>query len=165
MRIRRVYLENFGSHRRTEITFSDGINAIIGNNGAGKTTILEAIAYALYHRTDRSLEELIMIGTPKMRVELEFEVGGRSYLVIRERSRDGTTSAELYEIAHGSRKFLQRDQTKVSSQIEAILGFSRDVFLQGIYVRQGEIQALLESQPAKRKELIARLLGIDILER
>ncbi|MEM4581974.1 MAG: SMC family ATPase, partial [Candidatus Korarchaeum sp.] len=165
MRIRRVYLENFGSHQRTELTFSDGINAIIGNNGAGKTTLLEAISYALYHRTDRPAEELIRIGASRMRVELEFEVSGRSYLVIRERSRDGAVSAELYEITRGSKRLLQRDQTKVSSQIEAILGFSRDVFLQGIYVRQGEIQALLESQPAKRKEIIARLLGIDILER
>lgn len=165
MRIRRVYLENFGSHQRTEVIFSDGINAIIGNNGAGKTTLLEAISYALYHRTDRSQEDLVRMGASKMRVELEFEVGGRNYLVIRERSRDGTVSAELYEITQEKRKFLQRDQTKVSSQIEAILGFSRDVFLQGVYVRQGEIQALLESQPAKRKEIIGRLLGIDILER
>ncbi|MEM2810509.1 MAG: AAA family ATPase, partial [Candidatus Korarchaeum sp.] len=76
MRIRRVYLENFGSHQRTELTFSDGINAIIGNNGAGKTTLLEAISYALYHRTDRPAEELIRIGASRMRVELEFEVSG-----------------------------------------------------------------------------------------
>lgn len=165
MRVRRIYLENFGPHQRTELSFSDGINAIIGNNGAGKTTILEAISYALYHRADRPAEELIRTGASRMRVELEFEVSGRRYLAIRERSKDGFASAELHEIAQGSRKLLQRDQTKVSSQIEAILGFSRDVFLQGIYVRQGEIQTLLESQPAKRKELIAKLLGIDILER
>ncbi len=165
MRIRRISLENFGSHQKTDITFSDGINAIIGNNGAGKTTILEAIAYALYHRASRSQDELIRIGAPYMRVTLEFEADGRSYIVTRERGRDGEVSAELYEIAEVGKKFIQRDQSKVSSQIEAILGFSRDVFLQGIYVRQGEIQELLESQPSKRKEIIARLLGIDILER
>ena len=165
MRIKRISLENFGSHQKTDITFADGINAIIGNNGAGKTTILEAIAYALYHRASRQQDELIRIGAPYMRVALEFEVDGRSYIVTRERGRDGGVSAELHEIIEGGKKLIQRDQSKVSSQIEAILGFSRDVFLQGIYVRQGEIQELLESQPSKRKEIIARLLGIDMLER
>lgn len=165
MRIRRLYLENFGSHQRTELTFSDGVNAIIGNNGAGKTTLLEAIAYALYHKAERPVEDLIRAGAPRMRVELVFEVDGRTYLVIRERSRDGVVSAELYELTQGGRRLIQRDQNKVSSQIEAILGFGRDVFLQGIYVRQGEIQRLLEDQPARRKEVIARLLGIEILER
>jgi exonuclease SbcC len=165
LRIRRISLENFGSHQKTDISFTDGINAIIGNNGAGKTTILEAIAYALYHRASRQQDELIRIGAPYMRVTLEFEADGKSYIVTRERRRDGGVSAELHEITERGRRLLQRDQSKVSSQIEAILGFSRDVFLQGIYVRQGEIQELLESQPSKRKEIIARLLGIDILER
>mgnify|MGYP001772673011 CR=1 FL=1 len=165
MRIRRILLENFGSHQRTELTFTDGINAIIGSNGAGKTTILEAISYALYHKTTRSPEDLIRKGSSRMRVDLEFEVGGKKYLVRRERSDKGEVSAELYEISDGGRRTVQRDQTKVSLQIESIIGLSRDVFQQSVYVRQGEIQELLESVPSKRKEIVGRLLGIDILEK
>ena len=164
MRIRRLLLENFGSHAKTEVIFSDGINAIIGENGAGKTTILEAIAYALYPRSVGKQEDLIRAGASRMRVQLEFELDGRRYLLIRERERGGTSSAAIYDVTDG-RRLLQRDQSKVNRQIEALLGISRETFLQAIYVRQGEIAQLLEQTPSRRKELVGRLLGIEMLER
>ncbi len=164
MRIRKLILENFGSHARTEVAFSDGINAIIGENGAGKTTILEAIAYALYPRSVGRQEDLIRSGSRGMRVQLEFELDGRRYLLIRERERGGISSASLYDVTDG-RRLLQRDQSKVNRQIETLLGISRETFIQAIYVRQGEIAQLLEQTPSKRKELVGRLLGIEMLER
>ncbi len=164
MRIRRIFLRNFGSHAGTELTFSDGINAIIGENGAGKTTILEAISYALYPRSIRNQESIIRTGSSGLKVELEFELNGHRYLIIREKEREGGSSALLYELLDGQKKMLQRDQSKVSKQVEALLGVRRDTFLQAIYVRQGEIAALLEQAPAKRKELIGRLLGMEALE-
>ncbi len=165
MRIRRILLENFGSHARTEVSFTEGVNAIIGENGAGKTTILEAIVYALYPRSIRNQDDMIRIRTSRMRVELEFEIDGKVYLLVREREKGGNSSASLYELSDGGRKLLQKDQSKVSKQVEAILGIGRETFLQAIYVRQGEIAELLEQTPAKRRELIGRLLGIDVLEK
>ncbi len=164
MRIRRISLHNFGSHAGTELTFSDGINAIIGENGAGKTTILEAISYALYPRSVRNQESIIRTGSPGLKVELEFELNGHHYLIVREKEREGRSSALLYELLGNQRKLLQRDQSKVSKQVEALLGVGRETFLQAIYVRQGEIADLLEQAPAKRKELIGRLLGMEALE-
>ncbi len=164
MRIRRISLQNFGSHAGTELTFSDGINAIIGENGAGKTTILEAISYALYPRSIRNQESIMRTGSSRMKVELEFELNGHHYLIVREKEKEGGSSALLYELLDGQRKLLQRDQSKVSKQVEALLGVRRETFLQAIYVRQGEIADLLEQAPAKRKELIGRLLGIEALE-
>ncbi len=164
MRIKRLVMENFGSHEKTEVTFSDGINAIIGENGAGKTTILEAIAYALYPRSVGKHENLIRSGARRMRVQLEFELDGRRYLLIRERERGGISSASIHDVTDG-RRLLQRDQSKVNRQIEALLGISRETFLQAIYVRQGEIAQLLEQTPSRRRELVGRLLGIEMLER
>lgn len=164
MKIERLILENFGSHARTEVSFSNGINAIIGENGAGKTTLLEAIAYALYPRSFGRHEDLMRTGAPKMRVQLEFEMDGRRYLLLRERSREGLSSAALYDVTDG-KKLLQRDQSKVNSQIEALLGISREIFLQAVYVRQGEIAQLLDETPSKRRELIGKLLGIEVLEK
>ncbi len=164
MRIKRLVLENFGSHEKTEVTFSEGINAIIGENGAGKTTILEAIAYALYPRSVGKQENLIRSGARKMMVQLEFELDSRRYLLIRERERGGISSASIYDVTDG-RRLLQRDQSKVNRQIEALLGISRETFLQAIYVRQGEIAQLLEQTPSRRKEFVGRLLGIEMLER
>ncbi|MDK2372075.1 MAG: AAA family ATPase [Candidatus Korarchaeota archaeon] len=164
MRIKRLVLENFGPHEKTEVTFSDGINAIIGENGAGKTTILEAMAYALYPRSVSKQENLIRSGARKMKVQLEFELDGRRYLLIRERERGGISSASIYDVTDG-RRLLQRDQSKVNRQIEALLGISRETFLQAIYVRQGEIAQLLEQTPSRRREVVGRLLGIEMLER
>ena len=164
MRIRKLVLENFGPYAKAEISFSDGINAIIGENGAGKTTLLEAIAYSLYPRSVSRQDDLIRSGASRMRVQLEFEMDGRRYLLIRERERGGSSSASLYDVTEG-RKLLQRDQSKVNRQVESLLGMSRETFLQAIYVRQGEIARLLEQAPSKRRELVGRLLGIEVLER
>ncbi len=164
MRIRRVLLRNFGSHVGTELSFSDGINAIIGENGAGKTTILEAISYALYPRSIRNQDNLIRSGSSGLKVELEFELDGHLYLIVRERKKGSESSALLYELLDGKRKLIQRDQSKVSKQVESLLGIGRETFLQAIYVKQGEIAGLLEQTPAKRKELIGKLLGIEALE-
>ncbi len=164
MRIRRIFLRNFGSHVGTELSFSDGINAIIGENGAGKTTILEAISYALYPRSIRNQDNLIRSGSSGLRVELEFELDGHLYLIVRERKKGNESSALLYELLDGKRKLIQRDQSKVSKQVESLLGIGRETFLQAIYVKQGEIAGLLEQTPAKRKELIGKLLGIEALE-
>ena len=167
MIIKRLRLENFGSHASSEITFTDGINAIIGENGTGKTTILEAIAYALFPDSMRSRQDmLIRSGTNRMSVELEFELNGRTYLVVRERSKTEKSSrAHLYELTDGKRKLLLRDPSKVSKQIEILLGIGKDSFLNAIYIRQGEIADLLEESPSKRREILGRLLGIDILEK
>src|SRR5262245_18046516 len=78
---------------RTErlIDFSDlGLVAIVGDTGAGKSSILEAITYALYNATtweQRGVKQLISDGATAMSVELEFAVDGQQYRVTRSTSR------------------------------------------------------------------------------
>src|SRR4030081_3453535 len=96
MRLNSLRLGNFRQHADTFITFDTGLTGIIGPNGSGKTTILEAIAWALYGNTaTRGNRDSIRFqrAGPRssVRVELDFDLSGHRYRVVR-----GLTSAELY---------------------------------------------------------------------
>ncbi len=164
MKIRALSLENFRSHVRTELRLGDGIIAIIGENGAGKTSILEAVAYALFPDLFRGkTDSLIRDGADYMRVSLEFEVNGKVYRVTRERPRNGQPTAIIE--APDSRRILQRGQRNVNKQILEILGMSPEVLINAVYVRQGEIADLIMESPTERRKLIAKLMKVDQLER
>ena len=84
MELRRLHLVNFRQHADTELEFGPGITGIIGPNGSGKTTILEAIAWAIYGlqavRGDKdSIRRLGAKGRATVEVELEFHLGTHEY--------------------------------------------------------------------------------------
>jgi exonuclease SbcC len=88
VRLGRLRLVNFRQHVETEIEFDSGLTGIIGPNGAGKSTILEAIAWALYGgNTARGGNESIRFhraaARAPVRVELDFELAGHRYKVVR----------------------------------------------------------------------------------
>src|SRR5215211_1244061 len=96
MRLNSLRLTNFRQHCDTFVTFDTGLTGIIGANGSGKSTILEAIAWALYGQDaargkKETIRSLRAGAGAKVRVELEFALGGHQYRVER-----GLTSAELY---------------------------------------------------------------------
>ena len=106
MKPRRLVIEGLRSHReRTEIDFSDvSLFAIVGDTGSGKSSILEAIVYALYAAATWTKQpgELISDGKRTMTVELTFEVDGRVWIVRRSMSRGGYPGA--YPPADGRRR-------------------------------------------------------------
>ncbi|HET6702610.1 MAG TPA: SMC family ATPase, partial [Gemmatimonadaceae bacterium] len=96
MQLNRVVLQNFRQHADTRVEFGPGVTGIIGPNGSGKTTILEAIAWAIYGnpaaRGTRDSSRFNRAGARSgVRVELDFDLGGHNYRVVR-----GLTNAELY---------------------------------------------------------------------
>src|SRR5512142_2032921 len=96
MRLNSLRLCNFRQHADTYITFDTGLTGIIGTNGSGKTTILEAIAWALYgNSATRGTRDSIRFSraAPRspVRVELDFELAGHRYRIVR-----GLTNAELF---------------------------------------------------------------------
>ncbi|TML56750.1 MAG: SMC family ATPase, partial [Actinobacteria bacterium] len=82
-------LRSFRAER--EIDFADlGLVALVGDTGAGKSSILEAITYALYNATtwdQRGVKQLISDGATTMSVELDFAVDGHVYRIARSTSR------------------------------------------------------------------------------
>lgn len=85
MEILSIVLKNFKSHRDRYLEFRPGTNAICGENGAGKTSVLEAIAWALFDHTDYNKTELIRTGAASAQVAVRFisSLDGRTYEVRR----------------------------------------------------------------------------------
>ncbi len=166
MLIHKIRLVNFISHKDTVIELSQGLTAIIGRNGAGKTSILDAISYALFKEHSRGREEnLINRRAFSAQVQLLFSSNGRSYEITWKIERGKRALAVLKDAQSGSPILVDAGERTVIPEMERILGISRDVFLNAAYIRQGEIAELLKARPAERKELISKLLGIEALEK
>ncbi len=163
MIIKRVEIKNFRSHANTKINLDEGIIAIIGGNGEGKTSILEAIGYALF-RFQRNIEDLIRHGSTEMEVSVDFTALGREYRIIRGRSRGRAKKTALYELIDGKPKVLAFGDEQVKKKMESLLGINSRVFSTAIYARQGEIASLLTSTQAERQRIVGRLIGTEELE-
>ncbi len=171
MIIESIAMKNFKSHRDTKIEFNTGISIIMGDNGAGKSSILEAVSFALFKQhSGKKIEQLIRVdrqnpaGQNKMSVELEFTSSGRTYKVLRERGK--STSKAKIEIKEENRfQTLSIGDKQVTDDVQALLEMDGDLFLNAVYVRQGEIANLVNKTPAEKKQVIGKLLGIESLEK
>ena len=165
MIITRLRLENFLAHDNTDIEFSQsGITAIIGENGSGKTSILEGIYYALFGESSKgNLGDIVKWGRSGASVELEFIKGNRRYKIVREikkTSKGNTTNAFLYRIEN-SREILEKHKN-LNKELPAITGLSKKTFLNSVLVRQGEIEGLLRLKPSEREKVIEELLDLHL---
>ena len=156
-----IRLTNFKSHTNTNIKFEQGINVIVGENGSGKTSILDAINFALFKQKPRDLkfDDLIRLGEKEMRVEAIFSINNKKLKVRRIRKKGGSTENSL----HINNKPYIRGN--IDKEIEKIIGIDSDVFTRAVYVKQGEIDALISMEPSKRKIEINKLLGINEIEK
>lgn len=154
MIIREISLKNFKSHKNTKINFEKGINLISGRNGAGKSSILEAILVALYgvRQGYARKSDLLQIGADEYSIELLFELGNKNYRIIR---RSGGNS-ELY----GDIK-IEGDQ-KINEWVEKNIS-PFHIFTGAVYVRQGEIETII-SDESGREKIIRKITRIDDYE-
>jgi exonuclease SbcC len=167
MILNKVRLNDFISHKHTELSLGYGINVVVGPNGAGKTSILDAISFALFsdYSNRGRKENLINSRASRCRAAVEFTEGGIKYAVEWSMERGKSARGNLYTMQSGEKKLLAQGGNAVVKEVEKILGIDKSMFLQSIYVRQGEIEELVTAKPADRKELISRLLGVEDLEK
>ena len=164
MKLLRLQALNFRCFERVDLDLNvDGLVAVVGDNGAGKSTIFAAIEWGLYGGLrGRGALPARRDGCPESAecwVEVHFEVGGRAYGVRRV---DGKM-AQLFELPTGEEICSGRDST--SREVAALLGLTRDMFRGTFYARQREVQALDSDNEVKRREQVELLLGIERLRR
>jgi len=167
--IRSIRLVNWRSHGDSRLEFSKGTNLLVGIMGAGKSSILEGVSFALFgtfpalERRKLKLENILRFNEPMAKAILEFEWHGSPYRVERtlERTKRGTSSgAELYR--DGS--LLEHGPVAVTKHIENLTGVDYDLFTRAIYSEQNNIDYFLNLDPRRRKEEIDTLLGLDRFE-
>jgi|GEM_PF-1171094 len=164
MRILRVQLSNVKSYREVEVRFAHGTNCICGENGAGKTTIVEAIGWALFNSLPYSQEKFRRDGTTAAQVSVLFLArDGREYEVIRNAGGraphwyvfDPEISARLAEGAVDVREWLQRALGTEDSAAPSVL------FENAVGVPQGSLTAPFLQSAEKRKDAFDPILRVN----
>jgi exonuclease SbcC len=166
MILRNLKMINFRKFKDTTVEFPDGVTGIIGLNGAGKSTIFEAIAWVLYGSvaTRTSANEIKRIGSiisEPCRVELEFDFEEDSYRIVREMSGKNFTVSATATV---NGKVAATSTESVNKYIQKKLGMDFKSFFTSIFAKQKELNALSSMNASERRPLILRMLGIDSLD-
>src|SRR5271170_782592 len=171
MRPLRLKLENFTcfGHGPVEIDFTSlELFAITGRTGAGKSSLLDAMIFALYGSVPRigvkGLSELISIGRERMAVVFDFSVGSRSFRATRIVRRTGTSEARLDELTAGQARPLASGVRETAAEITRLLGVPYDTFIQAVVLPQGQFATFLKSAPGQRRGILRELLRLQVYE-
>jgi len=168
--ITKMQLKNWRSHLDTSVDFSEGTNCFIGSMGAGKTSLLDAMCFALFgtfptlQSKKIKLEDIVMKKPKKQNnaeASVTFEIGEDEYIVKRFIDK-GRTTAELRKNQH----LIESPQsTKVTKEVERILKLDYDIFTRAIYSEQNQLDMFLTIPKGQRMKKIDQLLSIDKFEK
>ena len=166
MILKTLTLKNFRKFKSSTVEFPDGVTGVIGLNGAGKSTIFEAIAWVLYGSVAArtSADEIKRIGAEKSepcRVELDFVFEEDNYRVVREMKGKSLTVSATVTI---NGKIAATSAEVATKYIQKKLGMDFKSFYTSIFAKQKELNTLSSMNASERRPLILRMLGIDSLD-
>lgn len=171
MRPTRLVVEGFTAFRDlTEIDFEGAdLFALTGPTGSGKSSVIDAMVFALYGcvpRLDRrAVAPIISLGRTEARVVLEFTVGGEAYTAARvvRRTRSGASTKEA-RLERGG-EVLAGNEKELTEAVVSLLGLTIDHFTTCVVLPQGEFMRLLHAKPGERQDLLVSLLDLGLYER
>ena len=166
----------FGPYKDKEVIdftqlHEHGIFVVSGSTGAGKTTIFDAITFALYDTgSGEDREKSLFLrsdfadATVDTEVELIFEVKSRMYRIWRKFGHDGASAKrEFYDITGGiNEPVVEKFQVKlVQSKVEELIGLTQSQFNQIVMLPQGEFQKLLTSESKHKEEIFRKIFKTE----
>jgi exonuclease SbcC len=165
----RLDLEGFTSFRQKQtIDFSDlDLFAVTGPTGVGKSSIIDALVFALYGQVPRvgdDYKQLISHGAERLSVLLEFEVGPDRYRIARTARPAGASKQHLEQIEGGEAQPLADKAREIRARIEEILGLDYDGFTRAVVLPQGQFDEFLKGEPKERRKILVSLLGLGVYD-
>ena len=165
-----IELGDFLSHSETKLGFENGVTVFVGHNGAGKSSIIDALTFALFgQHTRKSNKGLIKRGSTQGFSKVEFEVNEKQYQAVRKIDSKGTLAAKLSEKINGETKEIAAGERKqfgesMTHEVEKIIGLDFEKLKIASIVQQGELNSIIKAKPKEFKELLNAIIGIDKLD-
>lgn len=172
MRPLQITVEGFSAYASKQTISLDEVEffSISGPTGAGKSSLIDAMIFALYGRVPRlggrAVAPVITAGEDRARVRCEFEVNGEAYVVSRvaERTETGATVREA-RLETGDGTSLASGAGEVTRAVEDLLRLRFEDFTKTVVLPQGEFARFLNAGNAERRDLLRDLLGLDVYGR
>ena len=164
----RMQLTGFLSYLDTvDISFDDfDLACISGQNGAGKSSILDGITWALFDKARGSGDEIINSRADAAEVILDFDYEGSLYRVQRSKARGKTTLLEFFIRDEGERwrPLTESSIRATEAKIQKILRMDYETFINASFFLQGKADQFSQQSPGDRKRILANVLGLEIWE-
>ena len=167
MKLDLLALQNFKSYREALLELGQVAQAaVVGHNGAGKSSILDAVLWVLFGKGafDGAADDWITRGEQDARVELTFALDGQTYRVIRARTNRsrGKTVLELQRQQGAEWIPMTKDNIgQTQAEIERLLRLDFGGFVASAFLLQGRSAEFTAKTPAERKRVLYQILGLD----
>lgn len=174
--IKDIQLNDFISHKDTHLEFGRGLTIFVGHNGSGKSSVIDAITYALFGKhTRKSNKNLIRraAGSHSAMVRMRFTLNSKEFQVTRTTTESGMPAFSQFELVSESGKTVNKKIAggerrqygeSMSAEVAKAIGLDYEKLRVAAVVQQGELVRIIEAQPKEFKELINGLIGIDRLD-
>ena len=155
------------------VDFEDAdLFALVGPTGSGKSTVIDAMCFALYgtiprYEDRRAVGAAVNSLAAEARVSMTFELGGRRYVAVRvvRRDKHGKASTKDARLEVEGGEVLAGTAREMEAIVPELLGLSFDQFTRAVVLPQGAFARFLHDKPAARQDLLVQLLGLDVYER
>lgn len=175
MRIIRVQLENIRSYTSCTVEFPEGAVLLSGDIGAGKTTVLLAMEFALFGiiKGELNAENLLRHGTNQGSVELTFALEGKEHTIKRrlKRGKNGIAQEAGYLLSDGSK--YEGTAIELKARILDLLGYPQELLTKSksliyrytVFTPQEQMKRILTDQAEYRLDTLRKVFGMDRYKR
>jgi len=166
-----IELVDFLAHSETKLEFEKGVTIFVGENGAGKSSIIDGITFSLFgkHTRGNSNKRLVKRGSNQGYSKIEFSINGKKYETVRKIDTKGSLVATFSEITKEGRiEIAAGERTQfgesMKKQVEETIGMDFEKLKIASIVQQGELNSIINAKPKEFKELLNAIIGIDKLD-
>jgi len=141
--------------------------AITGAIGAGKSSLLDAMMWALYGKVPRvgtATKQLTSYGANSMQVLFEFQVRGKIFRIVRRTPSTNSTRLEEQDV-EGKWNLIADRSSDINKEVATLLGMDFQTFTRTVILPQGEFDAFLKSDKPARRDILVKLLGLSMYEK